>query len=278
MKKKFKEILIFLLLAMFLSGCSSVKFIYDDGKQNQNSETIIEKESTSDDGVIELEAIVNVKIRDYPSIIFGQHISKIKKGSRVTASEYTTNEKYTWYKISNNQWAPDDGTYFKLIGGNVNENPSYGTLQLATVTSENVQLYHLTINNNTATERNSDGTLTNPGDIFPILETVDYCGTNYYRVRDNYWIDSSFVNITDIETKGRDVTKGVFNIEINTGNSLNVHCGPSSNSGKPDPEIQYSQGTRLKVYEISYGEEQMWYRVNKDEWIRNHNNSFKIVN
>jgi len=92
--------------------------IADNSTTNSSDTGVNNSESSEKDDTFRIRIVANnIKIRSTPSAPKdnSNKVGNVKKDETYTVYETTSNEGYTWYRIGNDQWIADDGTWVEKI-------------------------------------------------------------------------------------------------------------------------------------------------------------------
>ncbi|MDQ9827270.1 hypothetical protein RFX70_00270, partial [Acinetobacter baumannii] len=79
-------------------------------------ESVPKQEETDKEGMIGSITVIvsgNIIERDQPSIT-GDNVGEAYFGKSYNVYEKVESDGYTWYRIDDNTWVPDDGTWVKF--------------------------------------------------------------------------------------------------------------------------------------------------------------------
>lgn len=158
------------------------------GKENTEPEPISTPKVNKTEDIIIKVLDSNLRIRDYPSTTEGNRVGKVNKNTVLTAHEVYGSEGYTWYRIADNEWIADDGTWVKEIASK----PKDGSFTIR------VMDYNIKIRSTPEVkEETRTGSQVSKNTILTAYETKTADGYMWYRIGENQWIadDGTWVSI-----------------------------------------------------------------------------------
>ena len=166
------------------------KVILTVSKGKENEEPEAEPEPTvnkTEDVLIKVNDSNSLRIRDYPSTTTGNQVGKVCKGTVLTAHETYSNEGYTWYRIADNEWIADDGTWIKKLSSR----PSDGSYTIKTMETLKRRSSPEIADDNVTGKISKNTIMT----AYETKTTTD--GYMWYRIESDQWIadDGSWVSV-----------------------------------------------------------------------------------
>ena len=196
----------------------------------------------------------NVKVRDYPSTTYGNKIGLVHKGYSYNVYEKEYNDNYTWYKIGDSMWIPNDGSW-------VSYNQSSNNNCAATI---KIKASMLPIRSSTtATVANEISTAKN-GDIYDAYQIIYNEGYTWYKIAENTWIGDDGNQITTLQNHKSYNTQASYHALLVNIYGLNLSYNPSFDSGCYH---EYSVGDVIyfgnsnNSIESVYADGYTWYHI-----------------
>ena len=125
---KIYKILIIILLICLVSGCTQEKTEpeiqnhIEEPKQEENTDSQTTQETFDEYSVLIAAKVIN--IRSNPDATNKENITgQVYMGETYTVLEQTKDDKYTWYRIGEDKWIANDGTWCIEFGNNSNNYP-----------------------------------------------------------------------------------------------------------------------------------------------------------
>ena len=196
----------------------------------------------------------NVKVRDYPSTTYGNKIGLVHKGYSYNVYEKEYNDNYTWYKIGDSMWIPNDGSW-------VSYNQSSNNNCTATI---KIKASMLPIRSSTtATVANEISTAKN-GDIYDAYQIIYNEGYTWYKIGENAWIGDDGNQIITLQNHKSYNTQASYHALLVNIYGLNLSYNPSFDSGCYH---EYSLGDVIyfgnsnNSIESVYADGYTWYHI-----------------
>ncbi len=196
----------------------------------------------------------NVKVRDYPSATYGNKIGLVHKGYSYDVYEIEQNENYTWYKIGDSMWIPDNGSWLSY-------NRSTNNNCVATI---KILADSMKIRSAATAAVDNKISLAKKDDIYDVYQIIYNEGYTWYKIGENAWIgdDGNWV-ITLQSHYGYDVQTSYHALLVNI-DELSLASSPSTSS---DYYYEYSVGDVIyfgngnSSIESVYVDGYTWYHI-----------------
>ena len=196
----------------------------------------------------------NVKVRDYPSTTYGNKIGLVHKGYSYNVYEKEYNDNYTWYKIGDSMWIPNDGSW-------VSYNQSSNNNCTATI---KIKASMLPIRSSTtATVANEISTAKN-GDIYDAYQIIYNEGYTWYKIGENAWIGDDGNWVITLQSHNSNNTQTSYHALLVNIDELSLAYNPSTGS---DYYYEYSVGDVIyfgnsnNSIESVYADGYTWYHI-----------------
>lgn len=205
----------------------------------------------------------NIKIRNYPSIKMGEHVGKVSEGQTYVVLGKLHREGYDWYKLDEEKWIADDGTYLKVIGNNNVPSIDFPRLYILVSTSNAGSVHSdCSFSNNVVGEIRE-------GDVFRIYDIRYVDNNKWFKIGDELWVsESASVYISSC------IPTEYYLFKMKVNRDVTTHIEPSGGSESIGVEI-YTD-SEVEVEDIKYNSNYTWYQIGEQQWIRNHGNTFDI--
>ena len=272
-------VIVLLLAYIFLKPDNSSKnnvisdLNNDFTKENIETNDHVANDDVANDNVAKEEVeeykveilATNIKIRNYPSIKMGEHVGKVSEGQTYVVLGKLHREGYDWYKLDNEKWIADDGTYLKVIGNNNVPSIDFPRLYILISTSNAGSVHSdCSFSNNVVGEIRE-------GDVFRIYDIRYVDNNKWFKIGDELWVsESPHVYISSCKPTEYYLFKMKVNRDVTT------HIEPFGGSESIGVEI-YTD-SEVEVEDIKYNSNYTWYQIGEQQWIRNHGNTFNIQN